>query len=119
MLLIGVEPVGRLVQNQDLRIVNQRLCQTDTAAKTLGQGFDDLPNHRRKSKPVDDDGAANTPPLAGEAAHVGDEIQELGHGHFAVAGSAFREITHAGLGGHRRALDIVTRRPKPGRRRVQ
>ena len=60
-----------------------------------------------KPKPVDDDGAAPPPPLAGQAANVGDEIQELGHGHFAVAGSALGEVAHAGFGGHRRGLDVV------------
>ena len=55
MLLIGIESIGGFIQNQDLRIVDQRLRQSHAAAKALGQGFDDLLDHRCQAQPIDDD----------------------------------------------------------------
>jgi hypothetical protein len=107
VLLIGVEPVGGFVQDQDLRIVYQCLSQADAAAKPLGERFDHLFDHRRESEPVDDDAAALPPPFPGEAAHVGDKIQKFAHRHFAITRGAFRQVSHAGLGRHRRPFDVV------------
>ena len=108
VLLIRIETVGRFIQYQHLRVVNQRLRQSDAAAKALRQRLDDLMDHRSQAQPIDDDGAPLTPAFAGQSAHVGDEIQELGGGHFTVARGALREISHAGLGGHGRSLDVVS-----------
>ncbi len=58
MLLIGIQTIGGLVQDQDLRVMNQCLCQADTPAKTLGQCLDDLVDDRRQPQPVDDDAAS-------------------------------------------------------------
>ena len=42
MLLIGIETVGRLVENQYQRIVEQGLRQTDATLEALRQGLDRL-----------------------------------------------------------------------------
>ena len=42
VLLVRVEPVGRLVQDQHLGIVQQRLSQADAALEALGQRLDRL-----------------------------------------------------------------------------
>ncbi len=101
VFLIRVEPIGGLVQDQDLRIVDQRLGQADAAPESFGERFDDLFDHGRESQTVDHDGAPFAPLFAREAAHIGDEIQKFADGHFAVARSTFRQISHAGFGRHR------------------
>ena len=45
VLLVGVEAVGRLVKNQDVRIMNDRLRQTGTVFVALRQGVDRLVEH--------------------------------------------------------------------------
>ena len=48
MFLVGIQPVGGLVQDQHFGIVQDRLRQADAAAKALGQGFDRLVQHALK-----------------------------------------------------------------------
>ncbi len=50
VFLIRVEAVGRLVQDQHLRIVDQRLREADAAPESLGQGFDDLVDDRGRAR---------------------------------------------------------------------
>jgi hypothetical protein len=61
VLLIRIESVRRFIEDQDLRVVNQRLRQADAAAKALGQRLDDLMDDRSQAQPVDDDGAPLAP----------------------------------------------------------
>jgi len=35
------------------------------------------------------------------------KVEKLAHGHFTVARRTFRQISHAGLCGHRRSLDVM------------
>ncbi len=42
VFLIGIEPVGGLVQDQHVRIVHQRLGDAHPALEALGQGIDAL-----------------------------------------------------------------------------
>ncbi len=41
----GIEPVGRLVEHQHRRIVQQRLREPDAALEAFGQGLDRLQPH--------------------------------------------------------------------------
>ena len=107
VLLIRIESVGGFVENQHLRIVNQRLRQADAAPETLRQGLDDLVDHRAQAQPVDDDVAALAPQLTAQPAHVGDEVQKFADGHLTVARRPFRQIAHASLRRDRSALDVV------------
>ena len=45
VFLVGIETVGRLVEDQHRRIVQQRLGQTDAALEALGEGLDRLLQH--------------------------------------------------------------------------
>ena len=48
MFLIGIQAIGRLVQDQHLGIVQDGLGQPDPAAKTLGQGLEPAPGDERE-----------------------------------------------------------------------
>ena len=54
VLLVRIEPVGRLVENQHRRIVQDRLREADAAAKALGQRLDHLVQHTLEPEPCDD-----------------------------------------------------------------
>jgi len=108
VFLVGVESVGGLIQDQHLRIVDQRLRQTDAAAKALRQCFDHLVDDGRKTQAIDDHAAPFPAPFAGQCAHIRDEVQEFAHGHFAVARRALGQVSHAGFRGHRCRFNIVS-----------
>ena len=45
VFLVRVEAVGRLVEDQHLRVVQDRLREADAALEALGQGLDRLVQH--------------------------------------------------------------------------
>ena len=75
VFLVGVEAVGRLVHDQNFRVVDHRLGQPDAALEPLRQGFDGLAEDFPQIDLVDDvvDAAAFFQPV--EATHLGDETQ--------------------------------------------
>ena len=46
VLLVGIEAVGRLVHDQHLGVVQDRLRQADAALEALGEGLDGAVEHR-------------------------------------------------------------------------
>ena len=90
MLLVRVEAVGRLVEHQDRRIMQQRLRQADAALEALGQGFDRLQAHA--FQPCELQGVLHpvVQLAATVAADLGEEAQEAGDRHFRVGRRAFR-----------------------------
>ena len=111
VLLIGVQAIGRLVENQDLRVVDERLGQTDAAPESLGERFNHLLDDRGECEALDDDAASLAAPRARQAADIGDEIEKFADRHFTVARRTFGQITHAGLGGHRLCARCRDRTP--------
>ncbi len=83
------------------------LGQAHPPPEALRQRLDHLVDDGQQPQAFDHDVAPLPPLCAGEAADVGDEIQEFTDRHFTVAGRALGKIAHAGFGGHRRALDVV------------
>src|SRR5579859_2136498 len=108
VLLVRIETIGGFVQDQHLRIVDDGLGQAHPPPEALRQRLDHLVDDGQEPQAFDHD-VAPLPPLgAGEAADVGDEIQEFTDRHFTVTGRALGQIAHAGFGGHRFALYVVT-----------
>src|SRR3546814_5576032 len=87
-----------LVENQHLRIVQDRLGQADATLEALGQRLDGLPQHVLQLHLGD----RGFDPLAlvrtTEAADFSDELEKTAHRHVAVAGRAFGQITDLPLG---------------------
>ena len=65
VLLVRIEAVGRLVEDQHLRVVQERLRQTDAALEALRQRLDDLLEHARERQARDDVVEPRAAPLAG------------------------------------------------------
>ena len=107
MLLVWIEAIGGLIENQHLGIMNQCLREAHPPAKSLRQRLDDLALHRTQPQALDDKGTPLAPALAAKGADVGYKIDELGHGHLAVARRALGQVTHAGFCGDRFALHVM------------
>ena len=108
MLLVGVEAIGRLVEDQHTRIMQNRLSQADAALEALGQRLDALLQHRLQfhllHRVLDAQRFLGT----AKTAHLGDEGKETTHAHVAVARRAFREVADLPLGLECLRLDIAT-----------
>ena len=115
MLLVRIEAIGGFIQDQHLRIVNERLGQTDAPPETLRQRFDHLVDDGSERKPVDHHVATSAPQGARQAADIGDEVEEFRARHLAVARGAFRKVAHARLGRHRCPFDVVAAYRHPAR----
>jgi hypothetical protein len=92
VLLVRVEAVGRLVEDQDLGIVQDRLREADAALEALRQRVDRLIQHLAEMQPRDDVVDALLPARALEAAHVGDEVEEGEGCHLAVTRRTLGQI---------------------------
>ena len=90
--LIGVEPAHRLVENQNRRLVNQRLCEAHPLAKALGQLADRLADHVSEARLVDDSSDAGLKVAAHQAAHFSREVEILQHQHLGVERRVFRQV---------------------------
>jgi len=88
VLLVGVEPVGRLVQNDDVGIVEQCLSDPDAALETLRQSFDWLMQDLGNFDHLDDTPYPILGFAAGEAANVGDKVEKGGGRHVGIGRSA-------------------------------
>ncbi len=97
VFLIGIEPIGRLVQDQHQRIVQDRLGQTDTTFETLGQGLDGLLGHTLQVHRRDHVLHTGIALGSTEAAHFGNEAQESGHAHVFIARRALGEVANQAL----------------------
>src|SRR5690606_18347167 len=118
VLLVRVEAVRRLVEQQDVGIMQDRLRETHPAAVTLRQRLDALIEHSLEMEhPVDF--LETLPSRRGrQAARVRDESEELAGGHLRVARRAFRQVADAALGFDRLRLDVVAANANlAGRRR--
>ena len=117
VLLVGVEAVGRLVEDQHRRIVEQRLGEADALLVALGKGLDRLPAHGPEVGEVHD--ALDVRLFFGrrpEAPDLGDEVQKLLHRHLGVGGRVFRQVAEQALHRRRDRPRRRCRRPAPVRR---
>ena len=70
VLLVGIEPVGRLVEHQHRRVVQQRLRQADAALEALRQCLHRLQQHAFEPRQRPPRGRRAVPAPAGVAAHA-------------------------------------------------
>ncbi len=107
VLLVGVEPVGRLVEDQHRGIVQERLRQSDAALVALRQRLDRLRQHGMQRRPLDR--KLDDPARVGavEAADPGDEAQERRRRHVGIARRALGQVADRALGRDRIGDDVV------------
>ena len=104
--LHGVEAVGRLVEQQDRRVVDQCGGQADALAEAGGALLDALLEHGREATEIDGGGKPIFECLALQSASAGDKTQEFLDAHFLVERSVAGEVADAAT--HReRVLDRV------------
>ena len=97
MFLVGVETVGGLVEDQHLRVVQDRLGETDTTLEALGERLDALVKDIPQFQPVHRLQHALLRVLAAKAADFGDEAQEASDAHVAVERRALRQVADLAL----------------------
>ena len=117
VLLVGVEAVGRLVKNQDVRIMNDRLRQTGTVFVALRQGVDGLVEHSFEHARLNRAVNRLLLGVAGQAAQVGGKGQKTEHCHIGIARRVLRQIADQAFGGQRILDNIEAANGHPSRRR--
>ena len=95
--LVRVEAVGRLVEDQDFRVVKQRLGEAGAVAVAFGKRVDGLLGDGAEEAGVD--GALDGVVFRGalEAADGGAEFEETDDRHVIVKRGGFRQVTDLGF----------------------
>ena len=117
MLLVRVESVGRLVHDEDLRIVDDRLREARPLAVALGERVDRLLRDGREASLLNDGLHLLLRDLAVEPANLGYELEVLLDDHAAIAGGGLRQVSDAALRAHRVGPDVVPADDGRSRRR--
>ena len=99
--MVGVQTVGRLVEDQDFGIVEKGLGEAGAVAVAFGQRFDRLAGDGSEETGVDGplDGVVLVTTF--EPADGGAELEEADDGHIIIKRRGFREVADLGLGGRR------------------
>ncbi len=92
VLLVGIEPVGGLVHDQHLGVVEDRLGDADAALVALGQGLDRLLEHRTETGPLDRQAHRPGDRIAPQAPQLGDEAEQALGRHLGVERRALGQI---------------------------
>ena len=105
-LLVGVQPVGRLVEDEHVRIVEQGLRQADAPPEPLGERLDRLVQDGRDAGQLDD--VPDGPPArrSEQPANVGDEPEVGGGRDVAVGRRPFGQVAEVALRGDRVDGDV-------------
>jgi hypothetical protein len=95
--LLGIETRRRLVENQHVGVVNQRLCEANALLVALGQLRAEPVRHLGDPRPIHD--RLHPMPAVGsrDALDLSDEVQVFDDGHVGVEGRRFRQVTGSTL----------------------
>jgi hypothetical protein len=99
VFLVGIEPIGRLVQDEHVGIMNDRLGEAGAVTKAFGKRVNALVEHGFQEahlhRPVDG-------PLLGvpsQAAQFCSKAEESMHGHIGVSRGVLRQVPDQRLAG--------------------
>ena len=98
MLLVGVETVGRFIEDEHLRVVDDRLRETGAMAVTFREGVDALVADRLEEGRLDGLVDCRLDFRSGDAAHLGGEAEEGLHRHVRVERRGLGEVANLRLG---------------------
>ena len=90
MFLIGIQPIGWFVEHQDVRIVNDRLCEARPVAITLRKSLNTLVKHRFQKACFDYAIYCALFVLSAQAPDFRRKVQEPIHRHVRVGGRILR-----------------------------
>ena len=106
MFLVGIEPVGRFVENQHGRIMHYGLGQAHPPFESLGEGVNGLMRHTLEIHLFH---GLRHPALqlrSTKPAHFADEPQKTQRRHLSIGRGSFRQIPQAFFGLERLLLHI-------------
>src|SRR5919109_5272170 len=106
MLLIWVEPVGRLIHNEHRRIVYDRLCETGAMTKSFGKRLHSLMPDRFEKAHLDDTLYRTRLVNAPKTAHLCGEIEKPIHRHVGIRRRVLRQISYHSLRCDRVRCDV-------------
>ena len=109
--LPGVEAGRRLVENQDLGVVQQGLGQADPLPVPLGQRAAPALGHVGDGRAFHGRPDARGPVSGGDAVDAGHEMQVLADGHFRIQGRRLGQIARPALGLEGLVEDVETGDP--------
>ncbi len=95
LLLAGVKAVGRLIEDQQGRISDQSVGQTDALAEALRQRTEQGAAHALQPAAVDAVGDAPRPTVALDALNLGPVIEIFIDAHFAIERNTLRQVADA------------------------
>ncbi len=107
VLLVGVEPVGRLVEDQHLRVVQQCLRHPDAAPIALRERVDRLMQHLGDMDHLDHPADAELRLAPGKAADMSDKAEKLGGRHVGIGRRALGQVADSALRRDRLTGDVV------------
>jgi hypothetical protein len=97
VLLVRIEAVGRLVEDQDIGVVHDRLGEADAPPIPFRQRVDRLLEHALEMQQLDHFVEALAPRSRRDAARVGDKLEERARRHLGIARRAFGQVADAAL----------------------
>jgi hypothetical protein len=89
---VRIEPGGGLVEDDHLRVVDERLRQCHPLPIALGQFADELAVHRPQTAVFNDPGFPLPPPAAVQATRPSDKVEIGPHLHVRVERQNFRQV---------------------------
>ena len=119
VLLVGIEPVGRLIEDQNLGIVKNRLGDTDAAFESLRQRSDGLVQHTFNIDLGRRLGDGLAPRRARNPPNVGNEGKQLQRCHILIKWSALGQVTDTRLDVDGVAADVEPANDRTAGRRRQ
>ena len=122
MLLIWIESVRGFVQDEHIRIVNDRLGKTGAMTKTFRKGIHALIQDRLQKAHLHDPRHRLLAGVSTQPAQFRAETQKTSHRHIAIHRRVFRQVTNHplrrdGIGCHVKTADgyfAIRRRNEPG-----
>ena len=112
VICLGIEPDGRLVEDQHLGIIDDGLGQAHPLAIPLGQGADEPVLHVGDEAPVHHLRHPRPALPPRDALHLGHEVEVGGHPHVRVQGHVLREIADPLAHLQRLAEDVEAGHPR-------
>ena len=96
VLLVGVQPVGGLIEDQHVGVVDQRLGEAGAVLVAFRQRVDRLVEHVFEKAQLDCAVHRALAGVAAKTAQLGREIEEATHRHVGVARRVFRQVARSG-----------------------
>ena len=117
VFLIRVQTIGRLVEDQHVRVMDQRLREAGAVFVAFRQRVDRLIQHAFEETQLDRTMHRALAGVALQAAQFGAEIEKAVDGHVGITRRVFRQVADQPLGGNRVFNHVVAANQNAARSR--